>query len=148
MSASTWIELVGLLVGGGGGGAVVARLTRLVVSVEDLAAQIGGLKTAAATTAAAVAVTAQKVQDHEVRITKAGLLQQERRRRGPRQEVGRGDDREPDHDARGGRRPRGGPHGCPAMRPAWTKAPPSAPGRNFSQRITCPQPPPQMASTG
>lgn len=62
MNASTWIELIALLVGGSGGGAVVAKLTRLVVSVEQFAAQLKEIATAGQQTAA-------KAQDHEVRLS-------------------------------------------------------------------------------
>jgi hypothetical protein len=66
VNTSTWIELVGLLVGGGGGGAAVAKLTRLAVSVEALVNQLRSVT-------AAAQKTAEQVQDHEVRITKGGL---------------------------------------------------------------------------
>lgn len=66
MSASTMIELVGLIAGGGGGGTVIARLTRLVIAVENLAAKIEQVTTQQTATAAAV-------QDHENRLNRAKL---------------------------------------------------------------------------
>lgn len=68
MNASTWIELAGLVLGGGGGATGVAKLTRLVVAVEHLAEEIKQDRDKSAK-------TAEKVQEHEVRLVKGGLLQ-------------------------------------------------------------------------
>lgn len=59
MSASNWLELIGLVLGGGGGTQLVSRFTRLVVAVEDLAKSYEAL--------------IAKVDEHEQRITKGGL---------------------------------------------------------------------------
>lgn len=59
MSASTWIEIIGLVLGGTGGTQFVAKLTRLVVAVEQLADSYKAL--------------IKKVDEHEQRITKGGL---------------------------------------------------------------------------
>jgi len=66
MNASTWIELAGLVLGGGGGATGVAKLTRLVVAVENLADQIKQDR-------AKSEKTATQVQDHEVRLARGGL---------------------------------------------------------------------------
>lgn len=66
MSASTWLEIAGLILGGGGGGAAVAKFTRLIIAVENLASKIEAI-------AGGMAKTAEQVQDHEVRISKGGL---------------------------------------------------------------------------
>jgi hypothetical protein len=68
VNASTWIELAGLVLGGGGGATGVAKLTRLVVAVEHLAEEIKQDR-------AKVEQTAQRVNDHEIRLAKGGLLQ-------------------------------------------------------------------------
>jgi hypothetical protein len=66
MNAQNWIEVIGLVLGGGGGGTAVAKLTRLAVAVEQLVKQIEGL-------AVTQAKTAETVQNHEIRLTKANL---------------------------------------------------------------------------
>ncbi len=66
MNVSTWLELAGLIVGGGGGGTAIARLTRLIVAVETLTRQMETIVKDARQTAG-------QVQDHEIRLGKAGL---------------------------------------------------------------------------
>lgn len=63
MNASTWIELAMLIAGGGGGGAAVAKLTRLVVSVETLTRQIEQIVSDAR-------ATVGQVRQHETRISR------------------------------------------------------------------------------
>lgn len=66
MTAQTWIEAVGLVLGGGGGAAGVAKLTRLVVAVERLAEEIKADR-------ARTEKLADVVQGHELRLAKGGL---------------------------------------------------------------------------
>lgn len=66
MNATTWLEIVGLILGGGGGGAAVSKITRLVIAVENLAGKIEAI-------IADGQKTAEQVQNHEIRISKGGL---------------------------------------------------------------------------
>lgn len=66
MSAQTWIELAGLVLGGGGGGTAIAKLTRLAVAVERAAGDIRAIVEDAKATKATI-------QDHEIRLAKGGL---------------------------------------------------------------------------
>jgi hypothetical protein len=66
MTASNWLELLGLILGGGGGGTAIAKLTRLAVAVEVVAGKIEAIS-------AAAAETGKQVQDHENRLNKANL---------------------------------------------------------------------------
>lgn len=67
MTVQTWLELAGLVLGGGGGATGVAKLTRLVVAVERVAEDIKNIVEDAKE-------TREKVQEHEVRLVKGGLL--------------------------------------------------------------------------
>lgn len=69
MNASTWIELIALLIGGGGGSAVGAKLIKLVVSVEKLAVSVEQFATQLRDIATSGQQTAAKTQDHEVRLS-------------------------------------------------------------------------------
>jgi hypothetical protein len=66
VNASTWIELTGLVLGGSGGGTAIAKITRLVAAVENLADQIKADRDRNEKTAVQVA-------DHENRLNRAKL---------------------------------------------------------------------------
>lgn len=66
MTASTWIELAGLVLGGGGGATAVAKMTRLVVAVEQLAEEIKRDREV-------TAKLGDKVADHEKRLNLRGI---------------------------------------------------------------------------